>query len=56
MAGAIPLSGQEKGILFPGIMTTAGRRWNVGEDAGGWVDAGWEDSKSSHDDSVFLVR
>lgn len=27
----------------------------MGEEAGGWVGAEWEDSKSFHDDSVFLL-
>lgn len=31
-------------------------KWHVGENTGGWVGAGWEDSKSSHNDSDFLVR
>lgn len=47
------MSGQDEEILFTGLMTAAGRRWHVGGDAGGWVGAGWEVSKSSPDDSLF---
>lgn len=47
------MSGQDEEILFAGLTATAGRRWHVGEDAGGWVGAGWEASKSSLDDSGF---
>lgn len=49
MAGAIPLSGQEEEILYTGSRVTAGRRWHVGEEAGGWIGEGWEDSEFSHD-------
>jgi hypothetical protein len=55
MAGDIPLSGQEEEVLYTGSIATAGRRWHVGEEAGGWVGEGWEVSKSSHDDSFSLA-